>query len=520
MVDALALSLRDQLQLPASPAALLQQARHAWQGCDAGCLAQALGWLLRQRLPRGLDVHIGGTTTLLVEVSLQPADAEEALEALVLCGVRPEVHRDDNPPSALWGVPRAAALTVLGQLAEVAAHLAVLERLVLLRSPQEPRYTETYLERRRPQHVQLLHQLLHEQEETQAQTQPSVPMKEWRIGQRVFRADFSPHTLVLQQGLVTAAGPRRITVEYTAEGGTARQEERLDVACSNPRGWATTEAAARAALQSALQAQEARLTAQLTALQDFQRRFFGGALADAAAKALGRLLGAALETEGEPVERVEQGPTRTGPTRERPQDERAARALPLGVSPPPSKPGAPPPSGPGRTRALAHLLNEADAEGEPEPEVPLQQVFQQPEQAAQHYGRALGLEERSGGWLYAGSTRLFQNWAALAAYLQKKRILACERGGFVVRPRFRVGDRVTLKSPYRARYRSGTVSEVQPQDLLALALEGCKDTVWVAVPVEVHSWRPATAAERTAALADLAARRTGSPPSAEGGPSS
>ncbi|HNE17691.1 MAG TPA: hypothetical protein PLL39_16750, partial [Rhodocyclaceae bacterium] len=427
MVDALALSLRDQLQLPASPAALLQQARHAWQGCDAGCLAQALGWLLRQRLPRDLDVHIGGTTTLLVEVSLRPADTEEALETLVLCGVRPEVHRDDNPPRALWRVPRAAALTVLGPLAEVAAHLAVLERLVLLRSPQEPRYTETYLERRRPQHVQLLLQLLHEQEETRAQTQPSVPMKEWRIGQRVFRADFSPHTLVLQQGIVTAAGPRRITVEYTAEGGTARQEERLDVACSNPRGWATTEAAARAALQSALQAQEARLTAQLTTLQDVQRRFFGGqdvggALADAAAKALGRLLGAALETEGEPVERVEQDPARTGPARKRPQDERAARALPLGVSPPPSAPGAPPPSGPGRTRALAHLLNEADAEGEAGPEVPLQQVFQELEQAAQHYGRALGLEERSGGWLYAGSTRLFQGWAALAAYLQKKRI--------------------------------------------------------------------------------------------------
>ena len=278
MVDALALSLRDQLQLPAAPAALLQQARHAWQGCDAGCLAQALGWLLRQRLPRDFYVHIGGTTTLLVEVSLRPADTEEALEALVLCGVRPEVHRDDNPPRALWRVPRAAALTVLGPLAEVAAHLAVLERLVLLRSPQEPSYTETYLERRRPQHVQLLHQLLHQQEETRAQTQnqPAVSMKEWRIGQRVFRADFSPHTLVLQQGIVTAAGPRRITVEYTAEGGTARQEERLDVACSNPRGWATTEAAARAALQSALQAQEARLTAQLTTLQDFQRRFFGG----------------------------------------------------------------------------------------------------------------------------------------------------------------------------------------------------------------------------------------------------
>ena len=78
----------------------------------------------------------------------------------------------------------------------------------------------------------------------------------------------------------------------------------------------------------------------------------------------------------------------------------------------------------------------------------------------------------------------------------------------MVRPRFRVGDRVTLKSPYRAKYRSGTVSEVQRQDLLALALDGCKDTVWVAVPIEVHSWRPATTAERTAALADLAARRT------------
>ena len=89
----------------------------------------------------------------------------------------------------------------------------------------------------------------------------------------------------------------------------------------------------------------------------------------------------------------------------------------------------------------------------------------------------------------------------------------------MVRPRFRVGDRVTLKSPYRAKYRSGSVCEVQPQDLLALALEGCKDTVWVAVPVEVHSWRPATAAERTAALADLAARRTGLLPSTQSGSS-
>ena len=99
------------------------------------------------------------------------------------------------------------------------------------------------------------------------------------------------------------------------------------------------------------------------------------------------------------------------------------------------------------------------------------------------------------------------------------KVLYWERGGFVVRPRFRVGDRVTLKSPYRAKYRSGVVSEVLPQDLLALALDGYKDTAWVAVPIEVGSWRPATAAERTAARADLAARGTTPIPATKGGSS-
>ena len=125
MVDALALFFRTHLDL-APPAAMLQQALHAWRDCDLGCLDQPLGSLIRKRLARRLprvdldeaEISIGGTTALIIEVSLwcgaadpgnpdelanADPDVTDALEELELFRVRPSVSRDIEVLSGLQG---------------------------------------------------------------------------------------------------------------------------------------------------------------------------------------------------------------------------------------------------------------------------------------------------------------------------------------------------------------------------------------------------------------------------------
>ena len=344
MVDALALFFRTHLDL-APPAAMLQQALHAWRDCDLGCLDQPLGSLIRKRLARRLprvdldeaEISIGGTTALSIEVSLwygaadpgnpdelanADPDVTDALEELVLFGVRPSVSRDIEALSGLqgsesvfkftarWRVPAETARTAIDPAVLTAARLAVLERLVQERAALEPRYVETYLERRRRRHVRLLQQ--QEEEKRMSITPPTqppapLPMREWQTGQAVYHADYS-QTLTIRQGIVKAAGPRRVTVEY--EVGNGRAEERLEVEYS-PRGWASTEDAAVQLLKDSLRKEEERLTEQLDKLHRFQRTYLGrplrlqevlGALADAEAMAVWAVLGEVLEDDADAAE--------------------------------------------------------------------------------------------------------------------------------------------------------------------------------------------------------------------------
>ena len=347
-----------------------------------------------------------------------------------------------------------------------------------------------------------------------AQTAP-LPMREWKTGQRVFRADYSPGhgSLTIQQGIVRAAGPRRVTVEYVV--GKSRSEERLEVEFS-PRGWATTEDAAVQWLKESLRKEEERLTEQLDKLHTFQRTYLGrpqrlqdilGALADAEAKAVWAVLGEVLEDDEEAAEYVEAAKDRLAllkPVLERLTEVIAALAQPPSV-PPPDQGAAATTRYQARSRAMKHLLNEQDVEtvgGE----VHLGSIFKEDWSAAERYGRALGLEGRPGGWIYLGAERLFQGWVKLATFLQQKKIVVSDQGGFVLRPPLRVGDRVVLKAPYRG-YTAGYLSEIPPGgEVVSVALDGYRDTLWVDLPMtNLRSWRPATVAERAAALAALVA---------------